>query len=279
MTLRPIPEYRAEGELRRRYEDMKSVLQVPWMGVVSMAYAYYQNFYATLWEGLRPLCESQPFVAACQDLRSFTEIHVAALSPSPITGRLSAAGYSPREIDDIRAIIEVFSHGNFPYLLLATLTRHLVEGGEIGGVGPVELFVGHHAPTVHPPFVLMEPHHAEPSIQALYEEVKVRLGLPFVNTDYRALARWPSYFGLAWGDLKPWIGTRAHDAIAQKIHERALVLANALPNPGGLTSRALQAAAQRDAPHVEICEMARLFQWLLPGLVANIAFFRSQLHS
>ncbi len=35
-----LPEYRAKGELGARYADVKEVLQVPWMGVVTMAYAH-----------------------------------------------------------------------------------------------------------------------------------------------------------------------------------------------------------------------------------------------
>ena len=34
--LHPVPEFLAEGELKARYEDMKAVLRLPWMGVVMM---------------------------------------------------------------------------------------------------------------------------------------------------------------------------------------------------------------------------------------------------
>jgi hypothetical protein len=40
---------------------------------------------------------------------------------------------------------------------------------------------------------------------------------------------------------------------------------------------ALKAAAEADAPLEEVLAMCRLFQWLLPGLVVNVAFFREQL--
>jgi hypothetical protein len=43
----------------------------------------------------------------------------------------------------------------------------------------------------------MEPHHAERQLQTLYDDLKSTIGLPFLNTDYRALARWPSYFDVA----------------------------------------------------------------------------------
>jgi len=39
----------------------------------------------------------------------------------------------------------------------------------------------------------------------------------------------------------------------------------------------LRAAAVADAPLPEVLGVARLFQWLLPGLVTNIAFLRAQL--
>src|SRR5215471_3974176 len=43
--LHPVPEYLADGELKARYEDMKAVLGVPWMGVVTMSFAHYRAFY------------------------------------------------------------------------------------------------------------------------------------------------------------------------------------------------------------------------------------------
>lgn len=276
-AIHPVPEYLAEGTLRAQYEDMKAVFQVPWMGVVTMAYAHYRAFYDTFWAGLGPLCASRPFVDAFLGLRRFIEGTVAQLDPPPIAARLRAAGYAPLEIENIRAMIEVFSHGNFPYLVLATITRHLLEGGEMSAAREAPKFTGRHAPDVRVPFLLMEAHHADAPTRAVYEDVKATLRLPFVNTDYRALARWPSYFAMAWGDLKRVVDTPAHEALAQAVHDRAADAARTLPNPGGLTSRAIREAAAKDASPGEVLQMSLLFQWLLPGLVTNVAYFRRQL--
>lgn len=278
-TIHPIPEYLAEGVLKERYEDMKVVFQAPWMGVVTMAYAHYPTFYGVLWEGLRPLCASQPYVEAFQDLRRFIEAEAARLDPPPIGGRLAAAGYAPREIGDIGAMVEVFSHGNFPYVITATITRMLLEGGEMSSENNAPVFTGRHAPDIRAPFLLMEAHHADAPTQAVYEDVKATLGLPFVNTDYRAFARWPSYFRLAWGDLRAVVVTPAYESLVQEVHARAVAAAQTLPNPGGLTAAKLREAAQADAPLAEVIEMSRLFQWLLPGLVTNVAYFRHQLEA
>lgn len=287
--LRPVPEYRAPPDLAALYGEVKRALRVPWMGVVAMAFAHHRDFFSTLWSGLRPLCGSQAFAEAARELRRVAEEGVAALDPPPIAGRLAAMGYAERELEEIRATIEVFSRGNQPYLLIATIARLLLEGGELSPTaeaparrdGPR----GHEGPDAARPLVLMEAHHADEPTRLLYEDVKATLRLPVVNTDYRALARWPSYFAAAWGDLRPQPGGGAHEALCREIHARAVGLASALPNPGGLSGEALREAAARPAPGAapsdvaasDVIETVRLFQWLLPGLVSNVAFFRAQL--
>lgn len=52
-----------------------------------------------------------------------------------------------------------------------------------------------------------------------------------------------------------------------------------LPNATGLTPDDLRDAATSDASLEEVLSVVRLFQWLLPGLAVNVAFFRRQLQS
>ena len=182
-------------------------------------------------------------------MRGFCEENVLDLKPPPIGERLAESGYGGREIGNVREMIEIFSHGNFPYLMIATLTRSVLLGGTFGGTGDdAPLFEGRHAPDVAQPFVLMERHHADAPTQGVYDDIMATLGLPFVNTDYRALARWPSYFALAWSDLKPSAQTAPHKALANRVYDRAPELAGGRPNPGSLNAEALQKAAEKDAP-------------------------------
>lgn len=277
-TPQPVPEYLADEALRRRYDEMKDILQVPWMGVVTMAYAHYRDFYDTLWQGLKPLCASKPFVEATIGLRGFVEREVVRFRPAPIRARLLERGYVSRELQGIAEMVEVFSHGNFPYLLIATITRLLLEGVDLPGKEEsVPRYEGRHAPDVTVPFVLMETHHADTPTREVYQDIKHTLGLPFVNTDYRALARWPSYFELAWLDLKPLVTSPEYTEFTGQVHEQAVQFAAGFPNPGGLSATAICEAAGRDAPLEEVRSVAQLFQWLLPGLVTNVAYFRAQL--
>ncbi|NQU59802.1 MAG: hypothetical protein HQ512_01610 [Rhodospirillales bacterium] len=279
-AVHPLPEYAVEGERAQWYGEMKAALQVPWMGVVTMAFAHYPAFFRELWRGLKPLVASRPFVEEAKALQDLVEGRVAGLNPPPIGERLTGMGYGMREISSIRDTNDVFSHGNHAYALIATIARMLMENGSMddksSGTPPV--FEGRHAPDLAVPFVLMEAHHADPPTQAGFEDVKAVLGLPFVNTDYRAFARWPSYWAAAWGDLREVAGTTAHEAICQEYHDRlAKAVGNSLPNPGGLGAQSLRQAAETDASIDEVLQVCRLFQWLLPGLATNVAYLKLQL--
>ncbi|MEH6546710.1 MAG: halocarboxylic acid dehydrogenase DehI family protein [Sneathiella sp.] len=275
--INPLPEYLAKNRLHTIYEDTKSVLQVPWMGVVTMAFAHYQEFYDALWGGLRELAGSAEFVTACRALRSYTEQRADILAPAQIASDLNAIGYSDREINEIREQIEIFSHGNMPYVLISTAARLLLEGVPLSSKTNVAPFKGHHGPSTANRLTLIEAHHADAPTISVYEDIKSTLGLPFVNTDYRALARWPSYFQPAWGNAKQHIQTAAYEEAVTSVHEFAVNLVLTLPNPANLSPERLKAAANKDATEQEVLEVVRLFQWLLPGLVTNIALMRHQL--
>lgn len=279
-AIHPLPDYLATGRRAEWYKDTMRVLQVPWMGVVTMAYSHYPNFFGELWRGLKPLCESRAFVEAFLELREFVEAQTAQLNPKPLVQELSDMGYAPREIDSIREMNTVFSHGNQPYVVLAAIARHLLEVGDMAGETEAELWQGRHAPDLQVPFLLMEAHHVDVPTREVYDDIKERLNLPFVNTDYRAFARWPSYFALAWSDLRESVGTAEHEAVSQACHDRVATLAaTGLPNPGKLSSQALRQAAEADASLDEVIQMCRLFQWLLPGLITNVAYLRHQLEA
>lgn len=275
-AIHPTPERDAFGSLKRVYSETKEVLQVPWMGVVTMALAHYPTFYDTLWQSFRPLYESRQFTDACRQLRDQVESNIDALGPRSLVNELLAAGYSHQELNDIRELLEVFSEGNMPYLIIASQARVLMEGLPLSNVQ--EVTPSQKAPEEKAAkLILMEEHHANEQLRELYREIKTTLGLPFVNTDYRALARWPHYLERAWQDLSPNIRSQSYRTITNDLHATALNVVVELPNPKLVDPLALSSAATKDSTHEEVLEVIRLFQYLLPGLVANIAYFRAQL--
>ena len=273
----PEPEYSVTGRKKQLYDDTKRVLQVPWMGVITMAHAHYLPYYEALWTAMSSMFEREETIACCERLRADVETAILALAPPDRTDNLLELGYAPREIDGIRQMIEVFSHGNFLYTMIVTLSRLALEANEFPAAKQGTVLARPHAPTGQVPFVLVEPHHADAPTVQVYENIRATLGLPFVNTDYRALARWPSYFRLAWADLEPIVSSPAYEQILTHIHDQFVEAALRLPNPSGCTAQGLRDAAQQSGSIDEVLDMVRLFQWLLPGLIANVAFFREQL--
>ena len=274
-VIAPVPEDAADGRLKEVYGSTKRGLGVPWMGVVAMAFARYPTFYEVLWSGLEPIADTTSLAHACEALRESAEEQASRLRPTSLTTDVADLGYRADEIDQIRSTIEIFSSGNMPYVLMATLARRLLEGQAWTGGNEKGPALPPKPPTARP--VLMEPHHAAPETRALFEQVKETLGLPFVNTDYRALARWPSYFAVAWRDLERVVREPAYDSAVEDVHQTARRLVEALPNPTTLTPKRLQQAAEQDASADEVLDVVRLFQWLLPALVVNVACLRAQL--
>lgn len=277
-AINPIWEYQADDRLRALYATYKDAFQVPWVAVAVLALARYQSFLECWWQGLGGVVTSRAYVKSARELRAQVEAAVARLDPPPIAGRLRALGYTARELTEIRDMIEVFSHGNFIQIPALFSTAYLLAGQRFkGGCDIQERFVGRHAPHAQTPLVLIEPHHASPDTRDVYADVMARLDLPFVNTDYRALSRWPSYFKLAWGDLRAVIDAPAYTALTQTTHDSIFDVVANLHNPTDLTPEHICEAANKDASVAELLEVSGVFVHLLPGLVANVAYFRHQL--
>jgi hypothetical protein len=84
---------------------------------------------------------------------------------------------------------------------------------------------------------------------------------------------------MAWRGLQPQVAQPLYSEVVTAVHDRATELALTLPNPAELRSDALLAAAASDGDAEEVLAVVQLFQWLLPGLVTNVAVFQGQLRS
>lgn len=273
----PMPEALVTGERRAFYDETKALFQVPWMGVVTMSFSHYPNFYKALLAGLGDVANTQEFVAAEEELCGVADVAGAQLVPSSLVSELKDSGYSDAELDDIRAVAEIFRTGNMPYIMIATIARILLEGGTLDANQQQSLGPRPTSNADLSPLTLMEMHHADQPLQDTYDRIKSTLGLPLVNTDYRGLARWPSYFTKAWTSLEPHITSEKYEPLVVSVHDAAERLVRALPASTNFNALALREAAEQDGSLDEVLSVVRLFQWLLPGLAVNVAYFRQQL--
>ena len=81
---------------------------------------------------------TQAFADACKKLRFAAEKEATSLNPVAICSKLTKLGFDDREIEEIKSCNEVFSSGNMPYVLMATLARLLLEGHSWEGKGSTQ---------------------------------------------------------------------------------------------------------------------------------------------
>ncbi len=175
-------------------------------------------------------------------------------------------------------INQIFTTGNMPYLIMATIARIFFLGE--GELLNTKSFKKNNRTSIKPDknyLLLIEQHHANKSLKEIYKSIKSNLGLPFLNTDYRAFARWPSYFEMSWKSFLPTLKSKNYEEKVLEIHNFIIKEALLLPNPDKIKSIQIINAAKKDKKLNEITKIVHLFQWLLPGLITNVAFMREQI--
>lgn len=272
--VRPVPEYLADGDLLPAYADLKAALGVPWVGVITQAVAHYRPFFLQAWAQFAANAKTRYFERQCEHIRTLAVQQVqAGLSVASQRARLRALGYSERELAQIAETLHVFNAGNPPYLVLATAIKEsLCFGRALGGTptGPDDLLPRAPTGSTGPLPVMVEPHHAGSDVLAVYSSIKTTLNLPFVNSDYKAMARWPSYLQLAWGDLSPRVGSPAYNTARQQVHDAAMAAVTHLPHAYTMRHPEALAAGLSDGEAQELMRVISLFQWLLSGLIVNL---------
>nr|ADL27927.1 putative R-2-chloropropionic acid specific dehalogenase [Pseudomonas sp. 2-CPA-26] len=278
--IRPVPEHRADQELSEIYRDLKATFGVPWVGVITQAVAHYRPFFVEAWRRFAPSAKTHFFERASDDIRIRSwELIAQSFVIEGQTGRLQEMGYSVREIDQIRAVLDIFDYGNPKYLIFATAIKEgLLSGRTYGGVAGDARCSFPRAPIcqIEPIPAMIEEHHAGETLSQVYADIKQTLQLPFINSDYKAMARWPSYLDLAWDALKPCIDTPAYLADRSEINAQALATLDALPIAYRMSRADALLAGLSEIQLDELIQVISLFQWLLSGLVLNITHFKQQ---
>jgi hypothetical protein len=282
VTVRPVPEHRADAGLKPVYRDIKTTFGVPWVGVITQAVAHYRSFFIEAWRQFQPSARTHYFESRCDAIRLSAWQQMGSSFEVPLmAARLKQIGYSETELAQIRTMLDIFDYGNPKYLLLATaIQQSLCEDRRLGG-GPIK---GEWDRLPRSPIyqsdpipVMIEEHHALGGLQAVYEDIKSTLGLPFVNSDYKAMGRWPSYLALAWQDIQPSIDSAAYVRIRQDIHEQALAAVEDLPHRYLVDKARAVAVGLTEDEVFELMRVITLFQWLLSGLILNVTWFKRAL--
>ncbi|MDQ3943463.1 MAG: halocarboxylic acid dehydrogenase DehI family protein [Actinomycetota bacterium] len=81
------------------------------------------------------------------------------------------------------------------------------------------------------------PEEAGEEVRAVYEAVRTRLRVPFVNFIFRMLANYPPYLSFAWNKIEPHLLTLHFEEAADALRARALV--EPVPDAAGVDWAAL----------------------------------------
>lgn len=282
VIVRPVPEHRADAGLKPVYQDLKATFGVPWVGVITQAVAYYRPFFIEAWRQFQPSARTHYFESRCDAIRlSAWEQTGASFEVPQLASRLQQIGYSDAELGQIRAMLDIFDYGNPKYLVLATaIQQSLCEDRRLGGAAEAsrwDLLPRTPIYQLDPIPAMVEEHHALAGLRAVYDDIKSTLGLPFVNSDYKAMGRWPSYLALAWRDLKPSIDSASYAGIRQDLHEQALAAVDGLPYRYFVDKTRAITVGMPEDDVFELMRVITLFQWLLSGLIINVTWFKRSL--
>jgi len=264
-ALAEVSEASAEGTIKTIYGDIKDTFRVPIVNLVFRVLATHPDYLQVAWRNLKPNAQTV-FFERCAD----------ALRAAAVEG-VSGLGQPPRPPDsgEAASVLRVFHYVNPKLLLAVGALRSATYGlqpmlAELPRDAKRQIARG--VPEGMPPIEMIEPDEAEERVRSVFDDIKATLGLSVVNSDYRALARWPDYLVSAWGALKPVATGAEYRRIQRDLRRRTEEAITTLPFRMDLYPHALRhcGLSERDIESVQATLDS--FYSLLPGLIANTAF-------
>jgi hypothetical protein len=197
---------------------------------------------------------------------AYTRMHNYFAIPD-LCERMTDLSFSTGARHELTDVVELFNYSNPLMLLLATAQMQAFDKA-VGRQIAVH-------PALHPVFkerpVLVEEESASSPTKKIFEDIKRTLNVPVVNTDYRALARWPDFLRDYWTLLKATAQSPLYKEHCQALRASAAGLVQEFPRAFELTIAQLQDAGLSDEDVEAAVRITELFVKLLSGLVLNVA--------
>jgi hypothetical protein len=275
--LQLVPEDGAPPDVAAIYEETRDLLGIPWTAAIFQGYAMYPPFLRLAWAELKPNVVTLEFRADARQLREQAAAAMQAIyRPGYDRSQVERWGGDPHAI---RTVCETFNFGNPKLLICARAVSRSLEGRRPQGPSddtdlrpekppPGEEHIRHRR------IDLVDPGNPPALVAPIFRDIQQTLGLPLVNGDYRALARWPEYFHHAWEDLKGTILSSPYQLARDALAEAGDAAADRLEEPVTISRDILRREGVPAAELDNLVRVARLFADLLPGLILNVEGFR-----
>lgn len=235
----PQVEYAdSTGALRECYDDMQSVLRVPWVMFAARSLAVFGGFVPAAWAAARSAFGSEQVECAADELRALAVLPGA--DPPDPRPRLAELGFDGTELDTVRSALDALNYGNAKYLLLLTAWCEAIQGRAAGGgtgsagAPPAPLPAG--VPAGMPALHLVDPSQVTPRVGELLRRVTAIHLHHGPSSDFRVLANWPDFLEVALDEvLGPVVRTAAYETTALVLLDRARTRIRELPTPAGIS--------------------------------------------
>ncbi len=277
--LRTISEPDAGGRTREIFEEIKSKLGLPYVGLVFQAYAAYPAFLEAQWAHLRPVVERQEFFSLAGRLRAdaYTRMHNYFEIPD-LEAQASALGHSGS--GELCEVVDLFHYSNTLELLIVAAQWQALDGPVGKSSNPrdpaPDVLVTPTTQSVERPRnakcpILVDEQSASPAAITIFDEVKRTLAVPLTDVAFRAVARWPEFLCEYWGALQQILQLPMYQECLHGIYESAWNLAHELPAPLELTPDQMADLGLSDQEIVSIVRISELFLRMTTGMALNLA--------
>jgi hypothetical protein len=228
------------------------------------------------WAALRPAIRVRAFEEAADDLRARAAKAAVDLGCPLIETQLEWAGYDLDQIDEIRGQVDIFHYLDAKLMVAAAVLSQGLQGGAGGAQrgARAEQRVPRGVPQDMDHIELVQELTNGGTLGKVFKSIRSQLGLGIVPDDFRALARWPKYLELAWGDARNRDVDLHGAAALRELVEQADEAARQLPVRVQVTDESLSAAG---ADPARVRALVERFRKAVPGLVLDLALFKVQL--
>lgn len=267
-----VSDEEAQGRVREIFDDIRSTLKVPFVNLVFRTLAPYPAYLELAWGQIKPNAGTRFFQEITDGIRMRAMEGIGGeFSLSNHLVWLKQQGYDAGEIRRVDEVIRLFHSVNPRLLGVTTVLLQSLEGREVGGdPGTTREVVGLEEEFAQPT-ELVSDEAASPQVRAVFEDIQRTLAIPITPCDYRALARWPDYLQMAWGELMLIVRSEPYRVLRGKIDVYTTTSVRRLPYAVHAGRKELLAAGISAEEIEEITSRVRLFQGLLPGLILNMA--------
>jgi hypothetical protein len=187
--------------IRAIFEDARDALGIPWVPEVVRALAAYPRYLELAWPQLRPNLDQAGFALSAafigdRALDFVREIYEPTYTPEE--------AHAVTDAEPLRDTMRALHYGAPQVMLLSGALLEALKFPTAGGKGRPGAREGLHAERLmrHADCTEVEEGDASPAVAAVYADIRTVTAIPYVPVEFRAIARWPAYLEMAWGDIK-----------------------------------------------------------------------------